>query len=184
MYNETFNLEPVLSSGKDTVIFLDVDGVINHLPSGERWNHMPPGMTTRRVRGFRIRWPEWMPSLVQYLVANHDVVWLTTWREEANIHLAPLLGIDPLPVIDDGTGERIVDWKAPTAAPIAQAFLDAGKRVVWVEDFYRQPPYYVMPKGVEFVDTSTDGSLWGGAGLFPEDIEDLLVGWENDLTRA
>lgn len=181
---ETFELGPLLSSDKDTVVFLDVDGVVNHLMAADRWNRLPPGMTTRKVRGFDIRWPEWMPSMIQFLVDNHEVVWLTTWRDEANTHLAPLLGIKALPVIDDGDIERAVDWKAPTAAPIARALIDAGKRVVWIEDFYRDPPVSQMPEGVEFVDTSATWDMWRGAGLFPGDIEDLLVGWENDLTRA
>lgn len=165
-------------NSKDTVIFLDVDGVLNHLYVWPRKNH--PGITRHEFRhddgngGYTVAvyFPDWMPELVQYLVDNYEVHWLTTWRHWANTQLAPILGIPELPVITDGTMRRVVDWKAKAAAPLANDLLAQGKRVIWIEDFYGRIPVHAMPAGVEFVDTGEREGLFGTdiVGLIPEEL--------------
>ncbi|MFJ8045428.1 hypothetical protein ACIRBX_33470 [Kitasatospora sp. NPDC096147] len=62
-----------------------------------------------------------------------DPVWATTWEEEANSHLAPLLGLPRLPVItwsrprpEPGGG---VFWKTPDVVAWAR-----GRAFAWVDD--------------------------------------------------
>ncbi|MFH8738138.1 MULTISPECIES: HAD domain-containing protein [unclassified Streptomyces] len=69
-----------------------------------------------------------------------ELVWATTWMEEANDCVAPLLGLPPLPVVDwpdppvrdardEGHGVRGLHWK--TRALVGQA---QGRPFAWVDD--------------------------------------------------
>ncbi|MFD7512083.1 hypothetical protein ACFV5N_22490 [Streptomyces sp. NPDC059853] len=66
-----------------------------------------------------------------------EPVWATTWGEEANTWIAPILGLPPLPVLDepepsvtDGQDARAGRlWK--TRAVVARA---AGRPFAWVDD--------------------------------------------------
>jgi hypothetical protein len=117
------------------LLFLDVDGTL--IPFGAR----QPGSTDspRRREG----------SLAQLVAANPllarldpkdgrrlsalacDLVWATTWMDDANEVVAPLLGLPSLPVVawpdpDDGgplhwKTRGLVDWAA-------------GRPFVWVDD--------------------------------------------------
>src|SRR5690606_6944803 len=62
-----------------------------------------------------------------------DLVWATTWEEEANAFVAPLLGLPELPFIawpeprpEPGGG---VFWKTPGIVAWAQ-----GRAFAWVDD--------------------------------------------------
>ncbi|MFD9725811.1 HAD domain-containing protein [Streptomyces sp. NPDC059072] len=66
-----------------------------------------------------------------------ELVWATTWMEEANECLAPRLGLPPLPVLEwpepsDEAGRGVpsrVHWKTPGLVGHA-----AGRPFVWVDD--------------------------------------------------
>ncbi len=137
------------------LVLLDVDGVINDLGSLYRqprpWHvhHVPSN-------GFVLHVPDYMPSLITNLVATAEVWWCTTWRDRANSELAEFLGIDRLPVIDDGSHSRSVDWKPAAAHAIARTALESGREVFWIEDFYGNVPAAAMPDGVVFIDTAAD----------------------------
>ena len=82
------------------MLFLDVDGVLNAVTrktpsSWDDWKE-----TT--VLGYRILYS---PSVVSFLNAlSHtvDIVWLSTWRNRANVDLAPALGLEgPWVVAED-----------------------------------------------------------------------------------
>jgi len=168
---------------EEIVIFLDVDGVLNHLYAWNRdgfdthhFLHFDEKTSTNYRVG--VNFPDWMPELVQHLVENYEVHWLTTWRHKANEQLAPILGIPELPVITDGTGRRIVDWKPNAAFSLASDLLAQGKRVIWIEDFYGRIPVNQMPYGMEFIDTGAR------EGLFGDDIPFLLTPELVDKTRA
>ncbi len=138
-----------------SLVLLDVDGVINDLGSlygqSRPWKvHQVPS------NGFVLHVPDYMPSLIRDLVATADVWWCTTWRDRANNELASFLEIERLPVIDDGSHSRSVDWKPAAAHAIAQTALDSGREVFWIEDFYGNVPTVAMPDGVVFIDTAAD----------------------------
>lgn len=113
-----------------------------------------------------------MPTLIQSIAAGTEIHWCTTWRETANTDIAPILGVGPFPVVDDGTDNHWVDWKAASAHGVASDAIDAGRRVIWIEDFYGEIPESEMPQGVEYVDTATTP---GGAVLTPELVPDGLI---------
>lgn len=145
-----------------TAVFIDVDGVINHL-SLTSW---PGEADSFNANGFPIEIPAHVPALIRHLAREFDAYWLTTWRDEANNWIAPRLGIDPLPVITDGTGERHVAWKASVAQAKASELFEAGyDEIYWIEDFYGEIPF--IPD-VKFVDTG-DWTV-----LRPQDLPDKL----------
>lgn len=135
------------------LVLLDVDGVINDLKC--LWGDVPDDYDVIRSNGYKVYVPPYMPALVQWLCEVAEVHWCTTWRDRANQEIARHLGIGPLLVVDDGTTDRRVDWKAAAAHDLVAAALAAGRRVVWIEDFYDDAPIGAMPAGVEFVDTAS-----------------------------
>ncbi|MGW7528169.1 hypothetical protein [Streptomyces sp. NPDC054783] len=117
------------------LLFLDVDGPLN--PYAAKPERRPEGCTTIRVpllarRPLRV-WlnPDHGPALLRL---GYDLCWATSWMAEANVWIAPVLGLPQLPYVDFGTGlfaERPdgVHWK--TEAIVAYA---AGRPFAWVDD--------------------------------------------------
>ncbi|KUO20624.1 HAD domain-containing protein [Streptomyces dysideae] len=64
-----------------------------------------------------------------------ELVWATTWTDDANTVLAPWLGLPPLPVVPWPTDDRADDWAAglhwKTRPLVTWA---AGRPFVWVDD--------------------------------------------------
>jgi hypothetical protein len=156
------------------LVLLDVDGVVNDLASlyGRRrpWN-----VDRVASNGFEVHVPSYMPELIRQLARVTEVQWCTTWRHKANDEIAAHLGVGPLPVVDDGTSRRVTSWKAAAAYDTAEEALKAGRRVIWIEDFYGDPPIQEMPEGTEFIDTANDPA---NPVLVPEMIAHLLLGSE------
>ncbi|MEV6103385.1 HAD domain-containing protein [Streptomyces sp. NPDC051940] len=120
------------------LLLLDVDGPLN--PYAAQPERRPAGYTTHRftaplghggARPLRV-WlsPAHGPRL---LGLPYELVWATTWMHGANTHIAPVLGLPELPVIEwpelfavepDG-----VHWKAPHILRWA-----AGRAFAWVDD--------------------------------------------------
>ncbi|MBL1106284.1 hypothetical protein JK361_17070 [Streptomyces sp. 5-8] len=117
------------------LLFLDVDGPLN--PYAAQPERRPEGYTTIRVplygrRPLRV-WlnPAHGPALLRL---GYDLCWATSWMAEANVWIAPVLGLPELPYVDFGTGlfaERPdgVHWK--TEAIVAYA---GGRPFAWVDD--------------------------------------------------
>lgn len=137
------------------LVLLDVDGVVNDLTAlRDGIDSATHSVVTSH--GFRVAIPNYMPMLIQWLCEVAEVHWCTTWRDRANDDIAAHLGIPALPVVDDGTDDRHVHWKAAAAHDLAAAALAEGRRVLWIEDFYDDPPVDEMPFGMEFLDTASD----------------------------
>lgn len=156
------------------LVLLDVDGVINDL--GHLMGHARPWETRIiEANGFQVHIPEYMPLLVQTLARATEIHWCTTWRSDANRAIAPALGVGPFPVVDDGTAHQHTEWKPAAAYRVAADAIGAGRRVIWIEDFYDMNPATEMPPDVEYVDTT---DVPGGPVLLPEllppDLQSLL----------
>ena len=109
------------------LLFLDVDGPL--IPFGRSSGEYEHFTDTDLGNPLLSRID---PSLGPRLLAlGCDLVWATTWLEDANEVVAPLLGLPPLPVLDfpeDDTGpgphwkaRRIVEWSA-------------GRPFAWIDD--------------------------------------------------
>ena len=130
------------------LLYLDVDGPLNpyaakphrrpegyttHRMKPEGWLAQHPGLPPSRVRPLRV----WLnPSHGQALLKltdRYDLIWATTWREEANTFIAPVLGLPPLPVVDWPTtlapGPNGTFWKTRHLVNHAE-----GRPFVWLDD--------------------------------------------------
>lgn len=131
------------------VVALDVDGVLNAdgLPDEHTISISPDdqpkspflrGGGTQEMSGI-VRIDPAVGPWITALLEHADVVWATTWEKAANVGLAPLLGIDPLPVacavaehpprfgyVKNGDS---VAWKASVLRE-----LYPGRPLVWADD--------------------------------------------------
>ncbi|MFC9328499.1 hypothetical protein [Kitasatospora sp. NPDC057015] len=133
-------------------LLVDVDGPLN--PYAAKPYRRPEGYRTHRLltpaweAAERRRLTEWglphkeVKPLRVWLNPDHgpalaalpfDLVWATTWEEEANDFLAPLLGLPALPVITWSSPRREpgdgVFWKTPEIVAWA-----GGRAFAWVDD--------------------------------------------------
>ncbi|MER6380309.1 hypothetical protein [Streptomyces sp. NPDC001250] len=118
------------------LLFLDVDGPLN--PYAAQPEHRPEGYTTLRVpldsrHSLRV-WlnPEHGPALLRL---GYELVWATSWMEEANVWIAPVVGLPTdLPYVDFGSGLFAfradgVHWKTEAIVACAE-----GRPFAWVDD--------------------------------------------------
>ncbi|MFI8769655.1 hypothetical protein ACIGN6_32750 [Streptomyces sp. NPDC053792] len=111
------------------LLFLDVDGPL--IPFGAESGGYPtyPPAPPPAVSPLLARLdPAQGPRLA---ALPYDLVWATTWEEDANTWVAPRLGLPDLPLLPwtDEPEEPGVHWKTP--ALVAWA---AGRPFVWVDD--------------------------------------------------
>lgn len=112
------------------LLFLDVDGPL--LPFGE-----DPQRTGRRVT------PDPRPTRLSHQLGLRlaalpcELVWATTWEDDANAEIAPQLGLPALPVVNwpESSGHEREDlwlglcWKTRTLVDWA-----GGHPFAWVDD--------------------------------------------------
>ncbi|MEU5812023.1 HAD domain-containing protein [Streptomyces sp. NPDC047718] len=124
------------------LLLIDVDGPLN--PYAAQPQRRPAGYATHRMRP--TGWTEaesrkplrvWLNpahgAALLALAGSYELVWATTWKDEANDWIGPHLGLPRLPFIDwpqmHGRAPRGTFWKT-------QYVLDyAGEReFAWVDD--------------------------------------------------
>lgn len=120
------------------MILLDVDGVVNRLPTLERiprHKHEFADLSEAKVAGFPIVYSPEMARRLAGLEGN--IYWLTTWEagDLANRKIAPLLGWEPLPTIARADHDKRAGafgwWKSSAAkALVAQH----QRPFVWLDD--------------------------------------------------
>ncbi|MGH3246497.1 MAG: HAD domain-containing protein [Trebonia sp.] len=117
--------------GQRPLLFLDVDGPL--LPFGGSAQHdlgevaeIPYLARHRRDSGPRLAG---LPCIL---------VWATTWLEDANTEIAPLLGLPDLPVVTwpeaDGATQREDQWLGLCWKTRTVAAWAAGRPFAWVDD--------------------------------------------------
>ncbi|MFD9471770.1 HAD domain-containing protein [Streptomyces goshikiensis] len=122
-----------------TLLFLDVDGPL--IPFGASPRRFPDGYPTYRTAPSdpaadahpllaRVN-PAHGPRLA---ALGCDLVWATTWTDDANDSVAPRLGLPALPVVhwpdsDEPHPHPGLHWKTPSLITWA-----AGRPFVWLDD--------------------------------------------------
>lgn len=124
------------------LLLLDVDGPLN--PYAARAHRRPEGYTTHRMRPTGWREAESAKPLRVWLHPGHgaelraladayELVWATTWKDEANDWIGPPLGLPRLPFIDwpslHGRAPRGTFWKTQYVLEYA-----GGRPFAWIDD--------------------------------------------------
>ncbi|MFB9315224.1 HAD domain-containing protein [Nocardioides plantarum] len=115
------------TSADQPVIFLDVDGPL--IPFGASgYPTFGSGFDNPLLERVDPSWGRQLSDL------PGELVWATTWEEEANEVLGPLLGLAPLPVVVWPDGD--VAWVPPGGHWKTEALLSwsKGRALVWIDD--------------------------------------------------
>lgn len=156
------------------ILFLDVDGPLN--PYGAKPHQRPEGYDTHRLKptnwvGKPLR--VWLnPSHGKMLLdladrASLDLVWATTWQQDANTMIGPRVGLPILPVVEFNLESSL--WKWPAVADYAN-----GKPFAWLDDdfsYYRHVslPFTVARVGIPTLLHDVNPAI----GLTEKDIAEV-----------
>jgi hypothetical protein len=118
------------------LLFLDVDGVLNPVCP-----HPDADFDTHTIFGYAVllsaRHGDWLRQLAD----RYELVWATTWEDNANEHIGPALGLPPLPVVHfNGYRPQPGDPRVPLMelfsarkwAPILR--YAQGRPFAWIDD--------------------------------------------------
>jgi hypothetical protein len=122
------------------LLLIDIDGPLNPYAALSR-RRPPHGYRRHRMRP--TGWTEGPPlpvllnpehgSELLALAGRYELVWATTWKDEANEWIGPHLGLPPLPYIDwplmHGDAPDGTYWKTQYIVRYA-----AGRPFAWVDD--------------------------------------------------
>ena len=126
-------------SGWPPLLFLDVDGPL--IPFGATSAELPggypvypgPGVPPGAAENPLLARVD--PALGPRLVAlGCELVWATSWLEEANECVAPRLGLPQLPVVDWPEPDEQDEWARLHWKTRALVDWAAGRSFVWVDD--------------------------------------------------
>ncbi|MFH8517208.1 hypothetical protein ACH4CE_19365 [Streptomyces gelaticus] len=147
------------------------DGYAKHLTRPTGWDYGPPLPVLLN--------PEHGRALLT-LADRYELVWATTWKDEANVWIGPRLGLPPLPYIDwpsmHGSAPDGTYWKTQYVVEYA-----AGRPFAWVDDeIAEQDQEWVLGQG------ATEALLRRidpGTGLLPSDFA-ALAAWADGSPRG
>ncbi|WP_030667949.1 HAD domain-containing protein [Streptomyces cellulosae] len=123
------------SAAERPLLFLDVDGPL--IPFGSSYAH-PPAATADASTPVDQGNPllkRLDPGIGARLMAlGCHLIWASTWKEEANETVAPLIGLPKLPVVEwpdvrAAEGPRGLHWKTRPLVEWAD-----GRPFIWVDD--------------------------------------------------
>ncbi|MFF2326320.1 MULTISPECIES: hypothetical protein [unclassified Streptomyces] len=161
------------------LLLIDIDGPLNpyaalvrlRIPDGYALHLMRPAGWDYGTPLPVLLNPEHGRSLLA-LAGRYELVWATTWRDEANEWIAPRLGLPPLPYVDwpsmHGDAPEGTYWKTRFIVEYA-----AGRPFAWVDDeITGQDREWVRDHGAPEALL-----LWidPGTGLLPADFERLAA---------
>ena len=161
-------------------LFLDVDGVLN------AFNRSPWGDATKTrvtpegyLHGFII---QTSPLLGQRLLELEvDIHWLTTWRDQANTHISPLVGLPTdLPVIEWTRGFRD-SWSLTGKGLAVEKWVEEnpGRPYIWIDDEHARGGAAKIHLHETHVIAGPDPAT----GLTPEQI-DIIEQWVLDISAG
>ncbi|WP_329226831.1 hypothetical protein OG488_06730 [Streptomyces sp. NBC_01460] len=127
------------------LLLIDIDGPLNPYAALAR-TPLPEGYTLHEMRP--TGWKEGPPLPVLLspvhgdgllaLAARYELVWATTWKDEANEWVGPRIGLPPLPYIDwpamHAVREDGTYWKTRYVVDHAD-----GRPFAWVDDEISDP---------------------------------------------
>ena len=139
------------------LVFLDIDGVINSLefmgvglPPEHEWyeiggihsNDISKNEFTMscdnehdiivRKGHCKVTLPDYMPKLIQSLVKNNEVWFLSAWKGQSNDFFMDVLGIPPLPCLSRNI--TTYSYKTKIVKKYGDIAASHNRQVFWIED--------------------------------------------------
>ena len=111
---------PIADPGVKPLLYLDVDGVLLPLGKGD-W-----ASERIRVGPFYVHVARDLRMIVTRLHAAFEVVWATSWCEEANREVGPLVGLPRLPALDVTAHFRKLE--------LVRTHAGEERAIAWVDD--------------------------------------------------
>lgn len=162
-------------------VFLDVDGVLNAVPGGHEWWD---DWRTGRARphggmGYKITWSPRVASYIAGLDDRSEVMWLTTWEDQANSWISPMLGLPEWPVAGYNTDIWTPGWWKLDV--VRKWWENDGRPFVWLDDdidsdYAAREWLAGLPEG-----SCLYISPLSEAGLLPADLE-LIEAFVGEMT--
>jgi hypothetical protein len=152
------------------LLLLDIDGVLNPYgvsePSaGYSDHHLFPGEEPVRVNPLHGAWLTEARSVL-------DIAWASSWNDEANTLLSPLLNMTPLPVVTMPPPPFDAGEKVPVIAAYAQQ-----RPVAWIDDLHTpRAQRWAASRTAPTLLMTTDPTI----GLTRDSI-DRVIAWARDL---
>jgi hypothetical protein len=169
-----------------TIVFVDVDGVINaDIPLWPTDTHRRADVFIRSIR--QAQRIDYSTDVVDGLRAIEampgvEMKWLTTWQYAAADDLAPVIGVGsgwPVmvePMTTDGLGNPYLDW---WKADVVRDSARAGQRVVWIDDdivaWQRLARIFGKPERLEWITPESVFTVCPSSmhGLEPRHFADI-----------
>jgi len=111
-------------------VFLDFDGVLN--PEGRPPCDLLADWRAATVNGVAISWSPTLAARLGRLADHADVLWLTTWARNAQIHLTPLLGLPSFELA--GVDHFETPWRWWKLDVVTELWNTDPRPFVWIDD--------------------------------------------------
>ena len=111
-------------------VFLDFDGVLN--PESRTPNGPLVDWRASRVQGVSVMWSPTIARSISQLSHRVEVLWLTTWQRDAQIHLAPLLELPRFELA--GTYDSDAPWRWWKHDVVTSLWQADPRPFVWIDD--------------------------------------------------
>ena len=134
--------EPSVPVDGRPVLLLDVDGVVNAMPR----RGTSVGYTRHLIGGFIIHFEDDLVDMIRVLRKHFDIVWFTTWNQDAARSIGPHVGLDAADHFETSSNEgRVVlqglgfsDGQISQIyvdkTPLIARYLGTKSRWVWIDD--------------------------------------------------
>src|SRR5215469_2913856 len=154
------------------LLLVDVDGVLNpwlarRCPDGYREYSFFPGE--------RVLLSPDHGAMLKSLTPAFELIWATAWEQRANMHIAPVLGLPELPVIEFPLTEPGLSFRKLPAVIEA-----VGERpCAWIDDeHYLEHHMWARNRGVPTLLVDIDPAIGLTAAIVAE-----LARWADTLSR-
>jgi len=152
------------------LLLLDIDGTLCPVGPGP-----DVGMRHLSIGSGSVSFRADLPEVLAELAARYELVWATAWQDNANLLLAPALGLPALPVVrfTDPAADEVDfrhtgrTWKLPSVQRFA-----ADRPLAWIDDDLHGDAYaWAAARRIPTKLLSTDPSR----GIVDREIRSLLA---------